>query len=44
MPRPLMQHGVGQLEEMFAKGKSDPKVLKQLEAIFAAVQVFSRPG
>ena len=31
MPRPLMQHGVGQLEEMFAKGKADPKVLKQLE-------------
>ena len=31
MPRPLMQHGVGQLEEMFAKGKSDPKVLKNLE-------------
>ena len=30
MPRPLMQHGVGQLEEMFAKGKSDPKVLKNL--------------
>jgi hypothetical protein len=31
MTRPLMQHGVGQLEEMFAKGKLDPKVLKQLE-------------
>lgn len=31
MPRPLMQHGVGQLEEVFAKGKADPKVLKQLE-------------
>ena len=31
MPRPLMQHGVGQLEEMFAKGKADAKVLKQLE-------------
>ena len=31
MARPLMQHGVGQLEEMFAKGKADPKVLKQLE-------------
>jgi hypothetical protein len=31
MPRPLMQHGVGQLEEMFASGKADPKVLKQLE-------------
>jgi len=31
MPRPLMQHGVGQLEEMFAKGKADPKVLKQME-------------
>jgi hypothetical protein len=26
-----MQYGVGQLEEMFAKGKADPKVLKQLE-------------
>ena len=31
MPRPLMQHGVGQLEEMFAKGKADAKLLKQLE-------------
>jgi hypothetical protein len=31
MPRPLMQHGVGQLEEMFAKGRADPTVLKQLE-------------
>ncbi len=31
MSRPLMQHGVGQLEEIFAKGKADPKVLKQLE-------------
>jgi hypothetical protein len=31
MPRPLMQHGVGQLEEMFGQGKSDPKLLKQLE-------------
>ena len=31
MARPLMQHGVGQLEEMFANGKADPKVLKQLE-------------
>lgn len=31
MARPLMQHGVGQLEEMFAKAKADPKVLKQLE-------------
>lgn len=30
MPRPLMQHGVGQLEEMFAGSKSDIKVLKQL--------------
>lgn len=30
MSRPLMQHGVGQLEEMFAKAKVDPKVLKQL--------------
>lgn len=30
MSRPLMQHGVGQLEEMFAKAKADPKVLKQL--------------
>ena len=32
MPRPLMQHGVGQLEEMFDSGKADPKVLKQLES------------
>lgn len=31
MPRPLIQHGVGQLEEMFAKGKTDPKGLNQLE-------------
>ena len=31
MPRTLMQHGVGQLEEMFDRGKADPKVLKQLE-------------
>lgn len=31
MPRPLMQHGVGALEALFAKSKTDPKVLKQLE-------------
>lgn len=31
MHRPLMQHGVGQLEEMFSKGKADAKLLKQLE-------------
>ena len=31
MPRPLMQHGVGHLEEMFAKGNADPTVLKRLE-------------
>ena len=31
MARPLMQHGVGQLEEMFAKSKADQRVLKQLE-------------
>ena len=31
MPRPLMLHGVGQLEEIFAKGKADAKLLKQLE-------------
>ena len=31
MARPLMQHGVGQLEELFAKSKADAKVLKQLE-------------
>ena len=31
MARPLMQHGVGQLEEMFARGKADAKVLRQLE-------------
>lgn len=31
MSRSLMQHGVGQLEEMFAKGKSDAKLLQQLE-------------
>ena len=31
MARPLMQHGVGQLEQLFERSKSDPKVLKQLE-------------
>jgi len=31
MARPLMQHGVAQLEQLFAKSKADPKVLKQLE-------------
>ena len=31
MKRPLMQHGVGQLEELFAKSKVDAKALKQLE-------------
>jgi DnaJ-domain-containing protein 1 len=31
MLRPLMQHGVGRLEEMFATGKPDAKLLKQLE-------------
>src|SRR5687768_10037502 len=31
MARPLMQHGVGILEQLFAKSKSDPKVLGQLE-------------
>lgn len=31
MSRPLMQYGVGHLEEMFTKSKADPKVLKQLE-------------
>lgn len=31
MSRPLMQYGVGQLEEMFANGRTDPKVLKRLE-------------
>ena len=31
MSRPLIQQGVGQLEEMFAKAKADPKLLKQLE-------------
>lgn len=31
MPRPLMQHGVGQLEEMFANSKTDASTLKQLE-------------
>ena len=50
MARPLKQHGVGQLEELFTKSKSDSKVLKQLEhelqyrqvpravALFAEVQ------
>lgn len=31
MARLLMQHGVGQLEELFAKSKADQRVLKQLE-------------
>lgn len=31
MARPLMQYGVGQLEELFAKSKADQRVLRQLE-------------
>lgn len=31
MPRPLLQHGVDQLEAMFASAKANLKVLKQLE-------------
>jgi hypothetical protein len=31
MPRPLMQHGIGQLETLFASSKVNLKVLKQLE-------------
>lgn len=31
MPRPLMQLGVGDLEAIFGKSKTDVKVLKQLE-------------
>lgn len=31
MPRPLMQHGVGQLEALFENSKTNLKVLKQLE-------------
>ena len=31
MARPLMQHGVAQLEQLFAKSKLDLKVLRQLE-------------
>ncbi len=31
MSRPLMQYGVGQLLEIFAKSKTDQKLLKQLE-------------
>lgn len=31
MPRPLMQHGVGQLEALFASSKANVKILKQLE-------------
>lgn len=30
MPRPLKQLGVGQLEELFARSKTDPKALKHL--------------
>ncbi len=39
MSRPLMQYGVGQLEEMFAKAKSDLKILKQLESELQCRQV-----
>jgi hypothetical protein len=31
MQRPLMQHGVGQLEDLFAKSSDDQEVLQQLE-------------
>lgn len=31
MARPFMQHGVGQLESLFANSKADLNVLKQLE-------------
>ena len=31
MSRPLLQFGVSQLEDMFAKSKADPNVLRQLE-------------
>lgn len=31
MDRPLIQHGVGKLEEMFSTSNSDAKLLKQLE-------------
>jgi hypothetical protein len=31
MPRPLMQRGVGDLEALFARAKTDVKMLKQLE-------------
>lgn len=31
MPRPLMQHGVGQLEEMFGSCRDSLQVLRQLE-------------
>ena len=31
MTRPLMQHSVGQLQELFTMSKADAKVLKQLE-------------
>ena len=32
MNRPLMQHGVGQLEQLLVASKTDQKVLKQLES------------
>lgn len=32
MSRPLMQHGIGQLEALFASSKADIEVLKQLES------------
>ena len=31
MPRPLMQRGIGDLETLFAKSKTDVEVLKQLK-------------
>jgi hypothetical protein len=37
MHRPLMQHGVGQLEEMFASGKADPQVPRAV-ALLTEVQ------
>lgn len=39
MSRPMMQMGVGQLEELFAKSKADQRVLRQLEHELAFRQV-----
>lgn len=39
MTRPLMQHGVGQLQELFTQKKTDQKLLRQLERELSHRQV-----